>query len=195
VILDALGPVVARYNMAKRKYIDWDSIEPIYREGNLSNCDICRQYESDHTNSQTYRITVTETAIRKQAKVKNWKKNLAGKVKTQIEENLVRDEVRDSNQKLSDSEIINKAAQSGSNIILRHRREIFELARYEHNLLIDLGLNEDEDTLKDRSIILKNITDTMVKRINLERQANNLDKDDADREKARIKVERHDTVE
>lgn len=166
--------------MAKRKYIDWDSIEPLYRAGSLSNCDICRQYEADHKNSQTWRLTVSEAAIRKHAKAKGWKKNLAQKVKEQVRENLVRSEVRDSNQShqgQSDQEIIEQAAEAGSGVVLRHRKEINSLATVESKLLLELETlpKAGKVTLKDKSIILKNITHVRAQRIVLERQAYNLD--------------------
>ena len=174
VFLKLFGGHVAKVKAAKRKFVDWDSIEPLYRSGAMSNYEICGQYEIDHANSQVWKKTVAESAIRKQSRTKNWKKTLAEKVKKQIKENLVRSEVRSANQNLSDTEIVEKAAEVGSNIVLRHRKEIAALMVQEGNLLKALGIDIDKDTLKDRTIILKNITDIRSKRIALERQAHSL---------------------
>lgn len=166
--------------MAKRKYVDWDSIEPLYRQGHLSNYEICRQYAADHVNSQTWKITVAEAAIRKQAKAKGWEKDLAGKVRRQVKENVVRSQVRNANQnqKRSDQEIVDQAAEAGSNVVLRHQREITSLSEVEGNLLEELRNEKDDKTsLKDKSIILKNIAHVRAQRIALERQAHNLDDD------------------
>jgi len=168
----------------KRKFVDWDSIEPLYRAGAMSNYEICGQYEIDHANSQVWKKTVAESAIRKQSRIKNWQKTLAEKVKKQIKENLVRSEVRSANQNLSDTEIVEKAAEVGSNIVLRHRKEIFILEQHETAFLKELELLGEQEnpllksTLKDRTIILKNISDVRAKRITLERQAHSIDGED-----------------
>ena len=182
--------------MAKRKLIDWESIEPLYRAGNLSNCEICRQYEADHTHSQTWKTTVTEAAIRKKAKENNWQKNLADKVKKQVRENLVRNDVRTSNRTnsgASDQEIIEQAAEVGSGVILRHRDEIAILLKHETSLLDELQnspkksymanfqgqiISEDvELTVKEKSATLKDLAAVRAQRIALERQAYSLDDD------------------
>ncbi len=168
--------------MTKRKYTDWDSIEPMYRAGAWSNCEICRQYAADHVNSQVWSRTVCEKSIRLQAKKKGWEKNLAEKVKEQVRENLVRAVVRIdsekkniSDQKLTDKAIIEKAAEAGSNVILRHRREIADLVDRENVLLTRLDDSDQSTTLKDQSTILKNIAAVRAQRIALERQAHALD--------------------
>ena len=175
----------------KRKLIDWDSVEPLFRAGSLSNCDICRRYAADHVNSQVWKITVAESAIRKQAKLKNWQKNLADKVKNQIKENLVRNEVRGSHQKLSDNEIVEKVAEAGSNVVIRHRKEIVALLKHEDELLTELAGNPKKLylstfqgtiiekkvglTVTEKSITLKNLAAVRAQRITLERQAHSLD--------------------
>lgn len=179
------------------KRINHDYIEPLYRAGKLSNCEICRQYEEDHKGQKKWKPTVSESAIRKRAKEKGWEKNLASKVKQQVKENLVRHEVRDlhnSHQVASDQEIIKKAAEVGSGVILRHRSEIKALLAIEDQLLSQIETaqksymanyqgqiisQEVELTVKEKSATLKDLADVRAKRIALERQAYNLDEDGA----------------
>jgi len=159
--------------MAKRKRINWDFIEPLYRMGGLSNCEIVQQYKACHKNSDEWKGTVSEGAIRKQAKLKVWEKNLAGRVSEQIKEKLVRAEVRDSN--LDDDGIVNAASETGANVVLRHRDEIAALSATEANLLLELDGLTDDTSLKDKTICLKNIAHVRAQRIALERQTFNID--------------------
>jgi hypothetical protein len=55
------------------------------------------------------------------------KKNLAGKVQARVKEKLVTGLV--TSKKLSDEEIVEKAAEAGSNIVVLHRKEIQALVR------------------------------------------------------------------
>jgi len=122
--------------LATRKLTDWDSIEPLYRAGAMSNCEICRQYEADHVHSQTYRVTVTETAIRAQAKKKGWQKDIAEKVKSRVREKLVRDEVRGSN--LSENDIIEQATEEPVKIALGQRARTAGALDFQDKLLQEL---------------------------------------------------------
>jgi hypothetical protein len=121
--------------MAKRKLVDWESVEPLYRAGILSNYEISEQYARDHLHSQTWKQTVAESAIRKQAKAKEWKKSLSNKVKEQIKENLVRNEVRDAHQTLSDQEIVEKAAEVPTKVRLLQRTRAQAMAEVGDKLL------------------------------------------------------------
>lgn len=131
--------------MSKRKLIDWDSIEPLYRSGSMSNCDICRQYEADHTHSQTWKKTVTETAIRKRAKEKGWQKDIAEKVKNKVREDLVRGEVRGSN--LSDEEVIEQASKEPVQIGLGQRARTAKLLEIQDELAKELRANKTLDIM------------------------------------------------
>lgn len=182
----------------KRLYIDWDSIEPLYRAGQLSLNEICAQYEADHKHSQKWKPTVTHAAILKQAKAKKWTRNLAKRVKERIREKAVTSLVTGCNQAnssgISDEEIIEKAAEVGSGVILRHRDEIKALLAIEDQLLSQIETaqksymanyqgqiisQEVELTVKEKSATLKDLADVRAKRIALERQAYNLDEDGA----------------
>lgn len=184
----------------KRKLIDWDSIEPLYKLGTLSNCQICLQYEADHVHTQTWKPTVTEAAIRKRAKAKGWLRNLADKVQKKVRENLVREQVRTSNQNgtpqnLTDNQIIDQAAEIGSTVILRHRNEIKALLELEEAFLIELGATPQRGqfasyqgeissvdvnlTVSEKAKTLKDLASVRAQRIALERQAFNI-KDDTE---------------
>jgi len=199
--------------MEKRKYIDWDSVEPLFKENIMTNCEICRQYEADHLNSQVWNRSVSESAIRKKSLEEGWEKNLADKVKKQIQENLVRDSVRSSHQTdngMSDNDIISHAAGSGARIIVRHRKEILELLEHENMLLAELkdkptrtqttiyqGKFKSKEialTVFEKSTTLKNLAAVRAQRVALERQAHNLNESEDGSEKS-IKVGRHSADE
>jgi len=183
--------------MAKRKYIDWDSIEQLYRAGSLSLNEICAQYEADHVNSQVWKTTVTHVAIIKKAKQKSWTRNFAEKVQKRIKEKLVTSLVTSSvtGNKISDDEYIETAADVGTNVQLRHRVEIRALCELEETFLIELGAKPqrgqfasfqgdissiDVDlTVSEKAKTLKDLAAVRAQRIALERQAYNI-KDDAE---------------
>ena len=189
--------------MATRKYIDWDSVEPLYRAGGLSLHNICDQYAADHSNSQVWKKTVTHAAILKRAKAKKWTRNLASKVQSRIKEKLVTGLV--TSNKLSDDEIIEKSSEVGVNVVIRNRATIHKLGSLENHLLdklsavyvendeiinkIDISklshqekielLTRQPLLLKTCSQILKNLSEVVTKRITLERQAHNIDGSEA----------------
>lgn len=181
--------------MAKR--VNWDFIKPLYRAGKLSNREICRQYADAHTSQDEFRPTVDEKSIREKAKKdpNGWSKNLADKVKDKIKENLVRTQVRTADPGLSDDEIIDHVAGIGSGVIQRHRNEIKALIQHENRLLTELTENpgkvhissyqgeviktELEMTVLEKAATLKALTQVRAQRIALERQAYNLNDDEA----------------
>ncbi|MBI9091801.1 MAG: hypothetical protein JEZ12_21530 [Desulfobacterium sp.] len=120
--------------MAKR--VNWDYIKPMYCAGSMSNCEIARQYESDHADSEEWKATITEASIRKRAKSKKWQRNIADKVQAQIKENLVREEVRDSN--LSEPELIKAAAEKPTQVRLLQRGRAKNLAEIGDKLTAEL---------------------------------------------------------
>ncbi len=178
----------------KRKLIDWDSVEPLYRIGYLSNCAICRQYEADHTHSQTWKPTISEKAVRNQAKKKGWQKNLADKVQKKVRENLIRTSIRASDKEsFTDDEFIDQAAEIGTGVLLRHRVEIKALLELEEAFLIELGGTPTRGqfasfqgdissisvdlTLPEKVKTLKDLAAVRAQRIALEREAYNIKAD------------------
>ena len=186
----------------KRCQINWKAVYPLYRTGTLSNLQIVKQYASDHINSQTHKPTVSEAAIRKQAIKCGWQKDLAGAVQEKIKQKLVRAEVRDSHQ-LSDEEIVDEAAEAGTQVVVRHREEIGGLKDIEEHLLNELACGSGKVhvsnykgeititklnlTITEKSATYKNLVSSMKDRVALERQALNI-VDGEDAEKNRPKV-------
>jgi len=160
-----------------RNQIDWEAIEKEYRAGQLSNVQIGKQY------------FVTEGAIRKKAKTEQWKKDLAKKVREAVREKLVRSEVRISNA--NDRDIIEQSAERGSKLILEHRQDITSLRNLETKLIDELQDNPTKLyitqyqgeiiekvvglTASERAAAANNLANVQHKRIQLERQAFNLD--------------------
>jgi len=178
----------------RRKFIDWDSIEPLYRAGALSLHDICAQYEADHVNSQTWKKTVTHAAILKQAKKRNWTRNLAEKVQKRIKEKLVTEPVTTCNndKRASDEEYVERAAEVGTSVVLRHQREAASLLEHEDRLLSELATatklyitqyqgeivkKSVSMTVYEKAQTLKALAEVRAKRIALERQAHSLNDD------------------
>lgn len=183
----------------KRKLIDWDSVEPLFKLGTLSNYQICSQYAEDHRHSDVWKQNITEGSIRNRAKTQGWQKNIADKVQIQIKEKVLRKSLRNDDlrnkKKLTDKEIIEEAAEVGSNVILRHRTEIKALLDLEESFLIELGgtptrgqfasfkggiSSIDVDlTVSEKAKTLKDMAAVRAQRIALERQAFNI-KDDTE---------------
>ena len=101
--------------------IDWESIETHYRAGQLSIREIAKVHG------------ISDTAIRKRAKVENWQRNLTQKVDAQVRTELVRTEevlteqVRSSHpahHELTEREIINVAAAAVVQVVRSHRKQI-----------------------------------------------------------------------
>jgi len=131
--------------MTTRKLTDWDSVEPLYRAGAMSNCEICRQYEADHVHSQTYRNTVSEKAIRNQAKKNGWQKNIALKVQDRVREKLVRIEVRGSDQ--TENELIEQATEEPVKIALGQRARTALQLQIQDELTDELRAQTDADVM------------------------------------------------
>ncbi len=183
--------------MAKRKLINWDYIEPLYRVGALSNYEIAAQYGDVHKDSKTWKQTVSEAVIRKQAGLKGWKKNLADRVKTRVRENLVRG--KGAHAHLTDEEVVHQAAEVGSNVVLRHRDEIAALIGHENRLLEELGCEPTKVhvssyqgdvtetllglTVREKADTLRALAQVRAQRIALEREAYNLNEPETDEDK------------
>lgn len=160
----------------KPKKVDWESIEKEYRAGQLSNVEIGKRYG------------VSEGAIRKKAKQFEWEKDLSQQVRKKVREKLVRSEVRENNA--NSEEIIDAASNRGVEIIKLHRKDINNLKSEEQKILKELGNNPQRTwvgqyqgkivsknfsiTVTDRAQALNNLANVQHKRIQLERQAWNL---------------------
>lgn len=170
------------------KATDWEAISAEYRSGQLSNVLLGKKYG------------VSEGAIRKRAKADGWQKDLAGAVRERVREKLVREEVRAPNVK--DEVIVETAANTGAEVVRRHRKDIARghgLASMLFQQLEDAATNRDdleeaveEETKGDENnqrrnrmlkalslpthaAVLRDLSTCLKNFIPLERQAFNLD--------------------
>ena len=180
----------------EKKGKDWEKIEAEYRAGQVSNREIAKQYD------------VAESAIRKKAKAEGWTKDLTAKVQEKVRSDLVRSEVRTSNA--SDKEIIEAAAARGVEVVRQHRNDISNHRGMASLLLAELQqttrsreeIEDDiiEETSEDqnekrrarmlaavslpaRAAVLRDLSTSLTKIVQLERQAFNLGDDDGDKKK------------
>lgn len=117
--------------MGKKSY-DWEQIKEQYRTGTASIRAIAREHGC------------SDGAIRKRIKKEGWKKDLADKVRKEVREQLVREQVlskpgeqRTANQ-VRDEEIVEEAARKGADVVRYHRKVIQIGHKVVENLLIDL---------------------------------------------------------
>lgn len=167
---------------------DWESIHNEYRAGQLSNVMLGKKYG------------VSEGMIRKKAKAENWQKDLAGAVREKVKEKLVREEVRAPNAR--DKEIVEVAANTGADVVRRHRRDIAKghglvsmlfqqlesaaMSREDLENLVEEETKDDENgqrrnklmkavSLPTHAAVLRDLSTSLKNFIPLERQAFNLD--------------------
>lgn len=167
---------------------DWEAIRAEYRAGQLSNVMLGKKYG------------VSEGAIRKRVKAEGWQKDLASEVRAQVREKLVREEVRTPNAR--DKEIVEAAANTGADVVRRHRRDIAKghdlvnlmfgqleqaaSSRAEIEGLICEETDGDENgrrrsqmlklvSLSTHAGVLRDLSTALKNLIPLERQAYNLD--------------------
>lgn len=170
------------------KATDWEAIHAEYRSGQLSNVLLGKKYG------------VSEGAIRKRAKADGWQKDLAGAVRERVREKLVREEVREPN--VRDEVIVETAANTGAEVVRRHRRDIakghglvsmlfqqLESAAQERedleNLIEEETKDDDSSLRRNRMLkaislpthagVLRDLSTALKNFIPLERQAYNLD--------------------
>lgn len=162
--------------------LDWEVIEREYRAGQLSIRELARQHGC------------TDGAIRKRAKAEGWQRNLASEVRKRVREKLVRTHVRTCR----DADIIEEVAERGAQAVTLMRADIARLRELEQTLIAELvDKNKPpqktwvgqfqgavvtqtmELTVSERSAAAANLAQVVHKRIALERQALNLDDDEA----------------
>jgi hypothetical protein len=156
---------------------NWIGIEAQYRLGLLSNVQIAQNYG------------ITEGAIRKMAKKYRWVKDLSSQVREKVRDKLVRAEIRGTN--VPDEQIVEQAATRAFEIVQLHRKDVAKQREIAAKLLEELennpttaivvGKGENQSTiavpvsLKERSEILRNLSQAAARYIMLERQAFGID--------------------
>ncbi len=156
-----------------RKLIDWETIEKKYRAGQLSIREIAREYD------------ISAPAIVKKAKIEGWDRDLTEKVKQSITNKLVNSEVNTKVNTKNEKEIVEAAATKGAEIIKLHRGGAEKQRTILYTLCDDLdekikdikkdGKKQELADLKECSIIMRNMTQSLKTIIDIERQAFNLD--------------------
>ena len=132
----------------KRKFVDWDSIEPLYRAGSMSLNDICSQYAADHINSTVWKTEVKHSTLHVHAKKKSWTKNLASRVKDRVQEKLTTSQTTTCSQ--TEDEIIEASAKEPVEVALGQRARTHRLLKDQDDLADELRLNTDKDDLMTR---------------------------------------------
>ena len=169
--------------MAKKK-VDWIELEKEYRAGQKSIRELARLYNC------------SAQAIVKHAKKYNWNRDLSDSVRKAIRAKLnqVDSKVDTDNVKV-DSEIIEQASETGLQLVLSHRKDIASLRKLEEQLISELTDNPTKLylaqyqgeiiektvglTASEKSMAANNLANVQHKRIQLERQAFNIDSTDA----------------
>ena len=158
------------------KTVDWEKIQMEFRAGQISVRAIAHEYG------------ITEGAVRKRAKRDNWERNLADRVLSRV-----RDEVRSTGD-ISEEEIVEAAAARSLEIINIHRkaadrqRETVERLSESVNKLMPEA-DMDTATLKELSIIARNLSGSLDTLISIERKAFGLgDKKEGDVEGKNILI-------
>lgn len=171
--------------VSKKKKIDWEGIKREYRTGQVSITEIAAQFNC-----------ARETITRK-AKKESWKRDLTKAVKKEVANKVTRitavtdeSQVTNENVTMTDEEVIEKAAERGKEIIITHRRDIANLRELEKSLINELKNNPTKLyitqyqgkiiekvvglTVAERALAANNLANVQHKRIQLERQAFNL---------------------
>ncbi|MFD2232778.1 hypothetical protein [Phaeospirillum tilakii] len=151
--------------MTAKRSTDWEAIEREFRAGQLSVREIARQHG------------VTDTAVRKRAKVEQWDRDLSGQVREVVRSRLVRTEVRSANAR----EAVDAAAARGVDVVLRHRRRLSRLGDLADRLAerAETLLSADDplplDALADAAQTVESVGRAVDRLIKGERQAFGLD--------------------
>ncbi len=149
--------------MKKIKKIDWEAIKREYRAGQLSICEIARQFGC------------SDTAVRKHAKKFGWKRDLTVKVRERVRDKLVRGEVRDPTRarediqqpdQQTDAEIVEAMATRGAEVRLIHRRDVRAALEMVRILLAQLAQCAGSRTAIEKEIGKETQGDSNPKRRN-----------------------------
>lgn len=145
---------------ARRPPTDWEAIEREFRAGQLSVREIGKLYGVSHT------------AIQKRAKAHEWVQNLTERVKEAVATKLVASEVATATNA---KQAVEEAAARVVQVIREHRTSIGRGQKITNALFGEL---EGADIpLKDKSVVLGNLSGALKTLVGLERQAFNLGDD------------------
>jgi hypothetical protein len=183
---------------ATRKFdgLDWEIIREEFIAGQLSIKEIARRHGC------------SDTAIHKKARELQWQRNLSARVREQVREKLVRVVCGDNanaNQPATDDQIVEAAADRGAEVVRLNRVDINNLRALEQRLLAELGDASDPPmkvhvsahqgqvtltpllvTTTEKCAAFLALASATHKRIQLERQAYNLDDEGAQRKQSTL---------
>lgn len=171
----------------ERKAIDWEAIEREYRVGQLSLREIGRKYD------------VTDTAIRKHAKLEGWTRDLSDVARRAAKSEVVRSVVRTelSREPKSDAETVRTFAERGAQAIEGHLARVDRLKALADKLMTELEayMAGEATTVQifvakadSPSAIIRTLADTAERIAKIERQALNLDDDSTGKEPVKIQL-------
>jgi hypothetical protein len=163
--------------MANGNGYDWEAIFKDYRLNVLSLREVARKHGVDYGYMQ------------RQAKKHGITRDLSTRVKNEVQAQLVSNAVTSGDHK-KDQAAVKEAAEQVVSVVNLHRKDIASLRQLEVNLVQDLLLGEkpvwkrddkgnlDVETVPmnpiEKAIALNNLTNVQNRRIQLERQAYNL---------------------
>jgi len=165
---------VAGKHGARRTSLDWESVHREYRAGQLSLREIGRKYD------------VTDTAIRKRAKLEGWTRDLTDVARKAAKSEVVRSVVRTelSREPQNDTETVKTFANRGARAIEGHLARAERLKKLADQLTTELETYMAGGTptvtifvakADSPATILRTLSDTAERIAKIERQALNLD--------------------
>lgn len=123
----------------KRKRVDWDKGDKLILEGRLTNSEI------------SVELNCTEGAVRKRIKDKNLVRDLTGDIQKATRAKLVRNEVRNEQNRIkTDNEVIEEAASVSAQVIISHRGCIAKRRNLVAKLAAEIeSLTDGQDEIPD----------------------------------------------
>jgi len=170
--------------MGKRK-TDWEAIKREWRAGQLSIKEIARQHGISDA-------AIHQKKNRDKKNGKPWgERDLSSQVRKRVNAKVISVSEDVSANNVSEDEIIEQAAERGKDVIMLHRKDIKALRQLEAQLIDEIigkpkklyitqyqgNIVQKEVglTAAERSLAANNLANVQHKRIQLERQAFNLD--------------------
>ena len=170
---------MAKVNKLQRKArVDWERGDMMLRAGQLSVCEIAKC------------LGCTEGAVRKHMKTRGIARDLTGEVRKQVRIDLL----STVGGNVDETKAVKEAAALGADVVRSHRKDIRNLQRVEQMLLAELGNPVNPPTklyitqyrgeiierevgiaVTDRASAYNALSAAAQRRIQLERQAFNLD--------------------
>ena len=169
--------------------VQWDAIERDFRSGVYTNQQLANTYG------------VHRQTLQNHARKGKWTRDLSTKVQARIREKMI-DQGLPATPNLSrtDTEAIEAAAERAVRVLLQHQKDLDQYGNVERGMLGELetmperskvvtraGNEVEIHTIKDRSEVLRNLSQSATRRIEMERVAYSIE--DRTKGTARIMIE------